>query len=91
MSVNSLEWARDLRDDLIAEIRTLTARGGGDDSDVEALGLVPQSDHLADLQERLAQVERLIDAIEGSDTSRNAGWFPAMTPDTASAHAATAS
>jgi hypothetical protein len=78
VSISSLEWARDLRRDLKVEVQTLAARAGADDRDVEALGLVPQSDHLADLRGRLAQVERLIEAIEDSGAASGAGWFPAM-------------
>jgi hypothetical protein len=80
VSIGSLEWARELRRDLKAEIQHLTRRTGADDSDVEALGLLPRKDHLADLRQRLAQVERLIEAIEGAGTG-DAGWFPAMGAD----------
>lgn len=88
MSINSLAWARDLQRELRAEIQTLVARNGADDRDVEALGLVRQTDHLADLRERLAQVERLIDAIEDTGSTAESGWFPAMGADSGSSQPA---
>lgn len=81
MSISSLEWARDTERELRAEIRTLTALNGAGDRDAEALGMVRQSDHLDHLRERLAQVERLIDAIEDTASGDNPGWFPGIDAD----------
>jgi hypothetical protein len=81
MSVNSLEWARNLQRELKSEIRRIARRRGADDCDVEALGLLPQTDHLADVRQRLTQVERLIDAIEDAGAGDGPGWFPAMSAD----------
>jgi hypothetical protein len=69
----SIEWAKQLRQQLQDEIRTLARvrRGAGS---LEALGLLPEQDHLQDLRRRLTQVERLIEAMSGSEPHAEAGW-----------------
>jgi hypothetical protein len=69
----SIEWAKQLRQQLQDEIRTLARVRRGSDS-LEALGLVRERDHLQDLKRRLAQVERLIEAMLDSEPHAEAGW-----------------
>jgi hypothetical protein len=70
----SVEWATETRRELLDEIRTLSARGRGRSHANEAIGLVPEGDHLQDLKRRLAQVERLIEAMSEAQPSAETGW-----------------
>jgi hypothetical protein len=83
----NVEWVRNLRARLAADIQTLRARAREGAARPEELGLLPDSDRLADLRRRLAQVDRLIEAIEDADQAAGAGWpgdlgDPAASPQT---------
>lgn len=70
----SIEWARQVRRELVDEIRTLTARARSGSHAMEALGFLPEQDHLQDLKRRLAQVERLVDAMPEAEPGAGTGW-----------------
>jgi hypothetical protein len=62
-----------LRQQLLSEIRLHEARARAGDRRSEDLGLLPENDRLVSLRQRLAQVERLIDAIEETGHAED-GW-----------------
>ncbi len=72
--VGSIEWARQARRELMDEIRIMMARAREGSLSAEAIGLVPELDHLQDLKERLAQVERLIEAMAEAEPNVETGW-----------------
>jgi hypothetical protein len=70
----SIEWARQVRGELRDEIRMMTARGRSGSRAAEVIGLAPEQDHLQDLKRRLAQVERLIEAMSEGEPVAETGW-----------------
>ena len=68
----SIEWARQTRRELLDEIQTLAARTRDGSQSAEALGLLPERDHLQDLKRRLSQVDRLIEAE--AEPRAETGW-----------------
>jgi hypothetical protein len=71
---HSLEWARQLKEQLQDEILTLGARAREGSRSMEALGLMPDQDRLQDLRQRLAQVDRLIEAVLEADADPETVW-----------------
>ena len=69
----NVEWPRMLRRQLLSEIRQHEARARAGDRRCEELGLLPENDRIVSLKQRLAQVERLIDAIEETAHAED-GW-----------------
>jgi hypothetical protein len=68
----NIVWARSLRAQLVSDIQLLGARAREGGAKPEELGLLPYRDRLTALQKRLAQVERLIDAMAAE--AHDEGW-----------------
>ena len=75
----SVEWARKLQRQLQAEIRKAETRPQTGESRAEQLGLLRASDRLPSLRSRLAQVDRLIEAVDETAPPET-GW-PAFLGD----------
>jgi hypothetical protein len=75
----SVEWAREQRRQLLAEIRRTEARAQRRESAAETLGLLRASDRLPTLRRRLCEVEHLIEAVEETAPPET-GW-PAFLGD----------
>ena len=76
---DSVEWARKQRIQLKAEIRRTEARVKTRESPAEELGLLRASDRLPALQRKLAQLDRLIEAVDETEP-KESGW-PAFLGD----------
>jgi hypothetical protein len=70
----SLEWARQLKEQLQDEIRTLGARAREGSRSAETPGFLTEQDRLQDLSQRLAQVDRLIEAMLETDADPETAW-----------------
>lgn len=75
----SVEWARKLRGQLQSEILRTQKRINSDESPAEELGLLRASDRLPTLQQKLAQLDRLIEAVDETEPVES-GW-PAFLGD----------
>ena len=75
----SVEWARKLQRQLQAEIRKAETRPQTGESRAEQLGLLRASDRLPSLRNRLAQLDRLIEAVDET-APLESGW-PAFLGD----------
>jgi hypothetical protein len=71
---HSVEWARQLKDQLEDEIRLLRARAREGVQSADMLGFAPDQDHLEDLMRRSAQVDRLIEAMADTEAAPETGW-----------------
>jgi hypothetical protein len=76
---NSVEWARNLRQQLRAEIRKTEARSRSRESAAEQLGLLRACDRLPTLRRKLSEVEHLIEAVDETAPPES-GW-PAFLGD----------
>ena len=75
MTCSSIDSARELRENLNAQISRLSRRSRAADLHADELGLPRDSDRVLDLRRRLAQVESFLHVADDGLISIEAAWF----------------